>query len=129
MGTGNNQTVLLVDDDGLIRSVLKSILKGDGYRVLEEASTGEAGVAIATRLLPDLVLLDINLPKLSGLEVLSQIRQASPKSVVLMVTSEATKEAIDEALKKGAAGFVVKPVTASKLLAKAASCLSAKKSA
>ncbi|MDP3700599.1 MAG: response regulator [Hylemonella sp.] len=121
------QTVLLIDDDGIIRAVLKSILRGEGYRVLEEASNGEAGVAMCARYLPDLVLLDINLPKMSGLEVLEQIREKSPKSVVLMVSGEITKQSIDEAMKKGAAGFMVKPITAASLLAKVARCLDAGK--
>jgi CheY-like chemotaxis protein len=117
------QSVLLIDDDGIIRSVLKSILRAEGYRVVAEASDGEPGVAMCAHYHPDLVLLDINLPRMDGLTVLEQIKEKSPRTVVLMVSGEITKQVFDEATRKGAAGFVVKPITAASLLAKIARCL------
>lgn len=123
MATSKKPTVLLVDDDSMMRSVLKIILKSEGYREIDEASNGEEAIAQCLRLRPDLVLLDINMPKMTGLQALEGIRQASPTSRVLMVSAESTLDKVDEALKKGAAGFVVKPITAANVLAKIEGCL------
>jgi two-component system chemotaxis response regulator CheY len=123
MATSKKPTVLLVDDDSMMRNVLKIILKSEGYREIDEASNGEEAIAQCLRLRPDLVLLDINMPKMTGLQALEGIRKASPTTLVLMVSAESTLDKVDEALKKGAAGFVVKPITAANVLAKVESCL------
>ncbi len=128
METEKKSTVLLVDDDSIMRSVLRIILKSEGYLNINEASNGADAIAQCLRLKPDLVLLDINMPKMTGLQALDGILQASPTSLVLMVSAQSSEDKVTEALKKGAVGFVVKPITAANVLAKIESCLRRKTS-
>ena len=123
MATDKSLSILIVDDDSMIRNVIKLILKSDGYQNVKEASSAEAALAHCTRDKPGLVLLDINMPDKTGLEALEDIREASPASMVLMVTGELTKGKLEEAKTKGAAGFVVKPITPANLLSKIESSL------
>lgn len=123
MATDKSLSILIVDDDSMIRSVIKIILKSDGYKNIEEASSAEVALELCTRLKPGLVLLDINMPDKTGLEALEGILETSPTSMVLMVTGELTKGKLEEAKNKGATGFVVKPITPASLLRKIESSL------
>jgi two-component system, chemotaxis family, chemotaxis protein CheY len=115
-------TLLVVDDDSMMCYWITSILNNGRYQVIGEASNGEEAIALCTELKPDLVLLDINMPKIGGLQALEEIRKSSPATMVLMVSVEASKENYEEATRKGAAGFVVKPFDAARLLEKIDSC-------
>ena len=121
-----NYSVLVVDDDNLMREMLKAILRSEEYQVVGEASNGEDALALCARLKPRLVLLDINMPKMDGLQVLEAIRQAQPETKIIMVSAEATMDKVTEAIKKGAAGFVVKPFNAARVLDKVSECISGK---
>lgn len=109
-------TVLIVDDDSLLREALKAILRSGDYKVVGEASNGEAALALCRKLRPGLVLLDINMPGMDGLEVLQGIKADSPKTKVIMISAEATHERVKDAILKGAVGFVVKPINAGRVL-------------
>lgn len=115
-------TLLVVDDDSMMCYWITSILNNGRYQVIGEASNGEEAITLCTELKPNLVLLDINMPKIGGLQVLEEIRKSSPATMVLMVSVEASKENYEEATRKGAAGFVVKPFDAARLLEKIDSC-------
>jgi len=115
-------TLLVADDDSMMRYWLTSILNNGSYQVIGEASNGEDAVTLCAELKPDLVLLDINMPKMDGMQALEEIRKSSPASMVLMVSVEASKENYEEATRKGAAGFIVKPFDADRLLEKIDSC-------
>lgn len=115
-------TLLVVDDDSMMCYWITSILNNGRYQVIGEASNGEEAITLCTELKPNLVLLDINMPKIGGLQVLEEIRKSSPATMVLMVSMEASKENYEEATRKGAAGFVVKPFDAARLLEKIDSC-------
>lgn len=115
-------TLLVVDDDSMMCYWITSILNNGRYQVIGEASNGEDAITLCTELKPNLVLLDINMPKIGGLQVLEEIRKSSPATMVLMVSVEASKENYEEATRKGAAGFVVKPFDAARLLEKIDSC-------
>jgi len=117
-------TLLVVDNDSMMRYWLTSILNNDRYQVIGEASNGEDAITLCAELKPDLVLLDINMPKMDGIQALEGIRKSSPASMVLMVSVEASKENYEEATRKGAAGFIVKPFDADRLLEKIDSCFS-----
>jgi DNA-binding response OmpR family regulator len=108
--------VLVVDDEDQIRSILATYLSADGYDVLE-AATGAEGLALATRHDVALVLLDIGLPDIDGLEVLRQLRQTSDVYVVL-VTARA--EEIDRivGLEVGADDYVTKPFSPREVVAR-----------
>ncbi len=100
-------TILVVDDDADTREVLKDRLDSLGYRVLTAAS-GKEGLEILERHNPQLILLDIEMPGMSGLEVLKQIRQEHD-STVIMITAYGTIERAVQAMKSGAYDFIPKP--------------------
>jgi len=121
--SAKNYSVLVVDDDHLMREMLKAILRSEEYQVVGEASNGEDAVDLCARLKPRLVLLDIQMPKMDGLQVLEAIRQAQPKTKIIMVSAEATMDKVSEAIRKGAVGFVVKPFNAASVLDKVLECI------
>jgi DNA-binding NarL/FixJ family response regulator len=102
--------ILVVDDFEPWRRSVVSILEGDPNLevVIREASDGLAAVQMCQELQPDLVLLDIGLPKLSGLEAARQIRVVSPDSKILFLTLISCQEMMFEALRLGAAGYITK---------------------
>jgi len=126
MVSPKNYSVLVVDDDHLMREILKAILRSEEYQVVGEASNGEDAVSLCAKLNPRLVLLDINMPKMDGLQVLMAIRQVHPKTKVIMVSAAATMDKVSEAIKEGAAGFVVKPFNAARVLDKVRECINGK---
>ncbi len=107
--------ILVVDDEKMIRWSLRTRLEQAGYSV-EEAETGEAALAAAGRETPDLVLLDIRLPDVSGEEVLKSLRAAAPDLPVVMMTAHASVEGAVAAIKQGAYDYLVKPFEVSDLL-------------
>lgn len=109
-------SVVVVDDDHMMREMLKLILLSDGYEVVGEASNGQDAILLCERQKPGLVLLDINMPKMDGLQALEEIRKVSPASIVLMVSAEATMDRVREAIALGASGFVVKPLNQASVL-------------
>ena len=110
MGMSEKPSVLIVDDDRMTQELLKNILLNDGYLVVGEASNGLDAVMKCLSLEPDIVLLDIYMPKMDGIQALEEIRKASPATIVLMISGSATIDKVKEALAKGAAGFLVKPL-------------------
>lgn len=115
--------MLVVDDDAMIREALKLILRSEEYVIAGEASNGEDALALCARLNPVVVLLDINMPKTDGLQVLAAIRQGQPNIKVIMISAEATLDRVREAIEKGAAGFIVKPFNPARVLDKIADCV------
>jgi two-component system chemotaxis response regulator CheY len=120
-------TVVVVDDDGMLRDMLKLMLRGESYSVIGEAANGQDAISQCELLKPDLVLLDINMPKMSGLEALDEILKLTPAPIVLMMSADATMDNVSGAIKKGAAGFVVKPLNAASVLDRIAVTLKSRK--
>ena len=102
--------VLVVDDVDLYRTALASALNASGVEVVGEAADAEAAVAAAGSLRPDLVILDIMMPGLSGVEVIEKIRAASPGSRVVLLTASESDADLFECIKAGARGYLVKDV-------------------
>ena len=104
--------ILLVDDEPDIIEFLSYNLKKEGYHVFT-ALTGEEGIAVARKETPHLILLDVMMPGMSGLDVLNEIRNGSNKKIreipVMMITAKSSTEDIDKALALGANSYVVKP--------------------
>lgn len=100
--------VLLVDDYEPFLQVLRSILPANRFQVIAEASDGLDGVRKAEALQPDLILLDIGLPKLNGIEVAKTIRGSATRPPILMLSQDASPELVEEALNAGALGYVHK---------------------
>jgi len=107
--------ILLIDDEKSIRNVLRDILLHEGYQV-EEAADGEKGIQQLTEKTFDLVLCDIKMPKMDGLEVLQQIMQLHPDLPVIMISGHGTIETAVDAVKKGAFDFIAKPPDLNRLL-------------
>jgi len=122
MKNNRKPSVLVVDDDHMMREMLKLILHSDDYQVLGEAANGKSAIALCANLKPGLVLLDINMPEMDGLQALEEIRKISPATKVIMVSAEATMDKVKDAISKGAAGFIVKPLNATSVLGKIESC-------
>ena len=98
-------------------------MRGDDYSVIGEASNGNNAIKKCKTLVPDLVLLDINMPQMDGLIALESIQKVCPKTIVIMVSADATMDRVSEAIKKGAAGFIVKPLNAASVLDRISECL------
>lgn len=109
MSEGLRPTVLIVDDNDVTRSLLRSIVRLEGYEVIGEARDGEQGLEMALRLMPNAICLDVVMPKRNGLEVLGDIRAKLPNMPVVMITGSADRETVQAAIKAGANGFIVKP--------------------
>lgn len=101
--------VLIIDDNEMIRAVLRMIIQSDAHEVLRDACCGKSGLEQVKKLLPDVVFLDINMPNGNGLVMLGQIRQAFPQIAVIMVTADNDLDTVQTALKQGANGFIIKP--------------------
>jgi DNA-binding NtrC family response regulator len=103
-----DDNILVVDDDPDIREVLKDRLESLGYRVLT-ADSGKEGLDLLEKECPQLILLDIEMPALSGIEVLKEIRKRDLDLTVVMITAYGTIERAVEAMKEGAYDFIPKP--------------------
>jgi DNA-binding NarL/FixJ family response regulator len=100
--------ILLVDDHPITRAALASLLEAHGFTVAGEASDGEEAIEVARRLLPDLVLLDLSMPGLDGLQALPRLRDAAPEAEVVVLTASGTEENLLTAIRGGAAGYLLK---------------------
>lgn len=110
--------ILLADDHDVVRQGLRALLESrDGWEVCGEAATGREAVALTKRLKPDLVVLDISMPELNGLEAARHILRAVPRVEVLMLTMHESEEMAREALAAGVRGYVLKSDAARQLLA------------
>lgn len=110
-------TVLLVDDFEPFRAVVSSLLrKKPQLQIVAEASDGLEAVEKSRQLQPDLILLDICLPKLNGINAAEQIREVAPQSKIIFVTQDHSADTAQKAITLGAMGYVVKAKVASELL-------------
>lgn len=109
--------LVVVDDVPLFRAGLTAALSAAGYDVVGEAGDGERAVAVAEAEQPDIVLLDILMPGMSGLEVLGKIRAVSPSSKVLLLTGSESEEDLVAAIRGGARGYILKDMPFEELVA------------
>lgn len=107
--------VLIVDDDPVILEVIGDILKKNGYEVVA-APNGAAGIRELERKYFDLVLTDLVMPDVDGMEVLNHVVSTSPKAICIILTGHGTIKSSVEAIKKGAFDYITKPITADELL-------------
>src|SRR5947209_8820878 len=101
-------SVLIVDDHPLTREALSALLTQHGFAVVGQAADGEEAIGFARRLQPRLVLLDLSMPGLSGLEALPRLREAAPSCEVVVLTASGTEENLLAAIRGGAAGYLLK---------------------
>jgi len=114
-------TILVVDDEPQIRRVLRSTLTSRGY-VITDAKTGEEGVESVRKNKPDLVLLDVNMPGMGGIEACREIRRSSDAPIIMLTVRNAERDKV-LALDAGADDYVVKPFGIEELLARIRSAL------
>lgn len=101
-------SILLVDDEAHIRKYVGLIVKSLGEPTLLEAANGQEAVEIYQRKKPDLVLLDVNMPIMDGIETLKKLREINPDCVVVMLTSLVTRQTVDQAIDFGATHYLRK---------------------
>lgn len=107
--------ILVIDDERSIRNTLKDILGFEGYQV-ELAENGRSGIDLVQTNDFDIILCDIKMPEIDGLEVLEQIMKIKPESTVVMISGHGTIDTAVEAIKKGAFDFIEKPLDLNRLL-------------
>src|SRR2546427_12765448 len=100
--------ILVIDDEAAIRDSLKMTLEYEGYEFLG-AATGQDGLALAEREAPDLVLLDIKMPGMDGIDVLTRLHSMNETLPIIMISGHGTTSTAVEATKKGAFDFLDKP--------------------
>ena len=110
-----NETILVVDDEESICQSLKAILSDEGYQVLV-AGSGEEAVKIVEEEMPQLVLLDVWLPGMDGLETLKAIKKINPQALVIIMSGHGTIETAVKATKLGAFDFIEKPLSLDKII-------------
>ena len=103
-----NGTVLIVDDEPHIRKYIGLILRKFGNPTIVEAANGEEAIALFPQHNPDLVLLDVNMPMMDGLQCLERLHAEHPDALVVMLTSLATRNVVERCLELGAVNFVRK---------------------
>ncbi len=109
--------VLLVDDHTVVRQGLKALLVAEGdIEVVGEAESGRQAVQLAKKLLPDVVLMDIAMPSLNGLEATRQLLREVPSAKVLILSSYADDEYVEQLTEAGAVGYLIKQTAANDLL-------------
>jgi two-component system, response regulator PdtaR len=113
--TPHQRRVVIAEDEALIRLDLKEMLEEEGYLVVGEAGDGERAVALAEELAPDLVVLDIKMPRLDGISAAERIAGARIAPVVIL-TAFSQRELVERARDAGAMAFLVKPFTKADLL-------------
>jgi len=100
--------LLLVDDHKLLRQGLRRAVEEAGFDVVGEAGDGEEAVRLAVQLRPDLVLMDVTMPVLDGIEATRRLRHSAPEARVVILTMHGEEETVDRALRAGAVAYLLK---------------------
>ena len=108
--------VLLIDDHTLFRSGLQELLRRQGIRVAAAVGTGAEGCRLAAELRPDVVLLDMRMPEMDGLDVLQTLREQEPAMPVVMLTTSREERDLVECLRNGAQGYLLKDMEPEELV-------------
>ncbi|WP_374328815.1 response regulator transcription factor [Azonexus sp.] len=112
----NALSVLIVDDNDMMRTILRGMLRGDEYEIVGEARNGVQAVEAAERLRPAIVCMDVLMPEKNGLVAMVEIKAAHPEIEFIVITGSADPHTVQEAIHHGATGFIVKPFNAARVL-------------
>lgn len=110
------KNILVVDDAAFMRMMIKDILTKNGYNVAGEAENGAKAVEKYNELKPDLVLMDITMPEMDGIQALKGIKASDPSALVIMCSAMGQQAMVIEAIQSGAKDFIVKPFQADRVL-------------
>ncbi|NLY88816.1 MAG: response regulator [Firmicutes bacterium] len=108
--------IMLVDDAKVMRLMLTRIFEKAGYEIAGEASNGLEAVEKYKEIKPDLVMMDITMPEMSGIDAVKEIRKFDPDARIIMCTAMGQRPLVVEAITAGALNYIVKPFTPSKVL-------------
>ncbi len=107
--------VLVVDDSAIIRKSLSQQLDELGYEVVGEAINGKEAIKLYKELKPDFVTMDITMPLMNGIEALKEIKKDDKDAKIIMVTSHGEEKLVMDAIKRGAVGYILKPIIHGKI--------------
>ncbi len=110
------KNILIVDDAAFMRMMIKDILSKNGYNVVGEAENGAIAVEKYGELNPDLVLMDITMPEMDGINALKAIKAKNPDAAVIMCSAMGQQAMVIESIQAGARDFIVKPFQADRVL-------------
>jgi two-component system chemotaxis response regulator CheY len=108
-------TILVVDDAGFARNVLVSMIVEMGYQVIGEALNGEDAVKKAKELKPDVIAMDIIMPKMNGIEAVKEIVKDNPEAYIIMCSAMGQRNMVIQSIVAGAKDFIVKPINKERL--------------
>lgn len=108
--------IMIVDDSGFMRMMIKTVLNKGGFEIAAEAENGVVAVEKYRQVKPDLVLLDITMPEMNGIDALRLIKAEFPDVKAIMVSAMGQKPLVTEAIRAGASDFVIKPFLEEKVL-------------
>ncbi|ONI37752.1 two-component system response regulator [Candidatus Epulonipiscium fishelsonii] len=108
--------ILVVDDAAFMRMMIKDILSKNGYTVVGEGENGVKAIEKYKELKPDLVLMDITMPEMDGIQALKEIRSFDPAAKIVMCSAMGQQGMVIEAIQSGARDFIVKPFQADRIL-------------
>ena len=110
------KNILICDDAAFMRMMIKDILSKNGYNVAGEAENGARAVEKYAELKPDLVLMDITMPEMDGIQALKKIKETDPSALVIMCSAMGQQAMVIESIQAGAKDFIVKPFQADRVL-------------
>lgn len=110
------QGILIVDDAAFMRMMIKDVLTKNDYEVLGEAENGKKGIEKYKELKPDLVIMDITMPEVNGIEAVKEIMSMSPDANIIMCSAMGQQAMVIEAIQAGAKDFIVKPFQADRII-------------
>jgi len=109
--------ILIADDHGVLRAGLRALLSAEPeIEVIDEASNGDQALSLASELKPDVILLDISMPGLTGIEVTRRLKKMLPETRILILTVHEDESLLQEAIQAGASGYIVKRAVESELI-------------
>ena len=110
------KNILICDDAAFMRMMIKDILSKNGYNVAGEAENGAKAVEKYAELKPDLVLMDITMPEMDGIQALKKIKEGDPSALVIMCSAMGQRAMVIESIQAGAKDFIVKPFQADRVI-------------
>ena len=110
------KNILICDDAAFMRMMIKDILTKNGYNIVGEAENGAKAVEKYAKLKPDLVLMDITMPEMDGIEALKKIKAADANASIIMCSAMGQQAMVIESIQSGAKDFIVKPFQADRVL-------------